>query len=87
MKQTISDLWNGEIAPIERCGVRDVQANQLMHIAAQNREALRGELSEAQKEKLQKLLDCSEQYMLRMMELSFRDGFSLGVKLTAEAMN
>jgi len=86
MKQTIIELWNGDIAPVERCGVYDAKAKHLMHQMAQNRDALRGELSDIQKEMLRKYLDSSEEYLLRMMELAFSEGFCLGSRLAAEAL-
>ena len=49
-----------------------------------NREALREGLTAAQSEILQKYIDCSEEYLLRMMELAFYDGFCTGGKLTME---
>ena len=49
-----------------------------------NRETLREELTAAQSEILQKYIDCSEEYLLRMMELAFYGGFCTGGKLTME---
>ena len=86
MRETITDLWNGDIAPVEHCGVHDSKANHLMHLMAKNREALREELSETQKEKYQVFLDVSQDYLLRMMELSFCDGFCLGIRLAMESL-
>ena len=86
MSQTIYDLWNGNIAPAEHCGSHDSDANHLFSLMARNRETLYGELSDTQKEILQKYADCSEEYLLRMLELAFRDGFSLGCKLVMESL-
>jgi len=82
--QTIIDLWNGNIAPGEHCGSHDSQANHLLRLMERNHESLRKGLTDAQLELLQKYTDCSEEYLLRMMELAFCDGFSLGGKLTVE---
>lgn len=87
MLQTISDLWNGNIAPFEHCGAHDPEANHLIYLMERNREALCGELPDMQKETFQKYIDCSEEYRLRMMELAFCDGFCLGSRFAIEALD
>ena len=86
MLQTISDLWNGNIAPCDSCGAHDPEANQLIRLMERNRETLRSGLTAAQTETFQKYIDCSEEYLLRMMELAFCDGFCLGSRLSVEAL-
>jgi len=82
--KTIIDLWNGNIAPCEHCRSHDPETNDLMGLIEQNREKLSGGLTEAQMETFQKYMDCSDEYLLRMMELAFCDGFCLGGKLIME---
>ena len=86
MSQTINDLWYGRIAPSERCGARDPVIYDLYRLMNRNSENLRKELSEAQTEAFQKYVDCYNEYLLRMLELAFQEGFALGSKLTAEAL-
>ena len=86
MEETIKDLWNGNIAPCEHCGAHDLEANRLIRLMEQNREALRSGLTAAQVEVFQKYIDHSEEYLLRMLELAFCDGFSLGSKLAVEVL-
>ena len=86
MSQTIYDLWNGNIAPAEHCGSHDSDANHLFSLMARNQQKLSDVLSDAQKELLQKYTDCSEEYLLRMLELAFRECFSLGCKLVMESL-
>ena len=86
MSQTIIDLWNGNIAPCEHCGAHDTQVNQLLGLMERNREKLWEGLTAAQKETLQKYIDCSEEYLLRLMELAFSDGFGLGSRLVMESI-
>lgn len=81
---TITDLWNGNIAPCERCGAHDSEVNHLIGLMERNRETLREGLTAAQIEIFQKYIDCSEEYLLRMLELAFCDGFCLGGKLAIE---
>ena len=85
MNNTISDLWNGNIAPCEHCGSHDPEVNKLIGQIERHRESLRGELNDAQKNAFQKYIDSSEMYLLRMMELAFCEGFSLGSKLMFES--
>lgn len=87
MSQTIKDLWNGNIAPCEHCGSHDAEANHLIALMERNREALWVELSDAQKERFQKYIDCSEEYLLHMLELAFCDGFCIASRLTVEALS
>lgn len=82
--QTIIDLWNGNIAPCEQCGSHDPIINNLMGLLERNREKLSGGLTEAQMETFRKYMDCSDEYLLRMLELAFCDGFCLGGKLVME---
>lgn len=86
MKETIGELWNGSIAPCEHCGSHDLKTNNLIGLMERNREKLCGGLTAAQKETFQKYIDCSEEYLLRMLEVAFHDGFCLASKLMVEAL-
>jgi len=86
MTQTIADLWNGNIAPCEHCGAHNPAINNLLGLMERNRENLSNGLTEAQMEVFQKYIDTSDEYLLRMLELAFYDGFSLGGKLIAEVL-
>ena len=86
MTQTITDLWNGNIAPVEHCGAHDPELNYLSSLMERNREALGGGLTAAQMETFQKYIDCSDKYLLRMLEIAFCDGFTVAAKLLTEAL-
>lgn len=86
MPETILSLWRGEIAPCDHCGSHDGEANHLLGLMERNREKLQAGLTAAQGEIFQKYMDCAEEYQFRMLELAFRDGFSLGSRLTAESL-
>lgn len=86
MTQTITELWNGNIAPVEHCGDHDPELNRLFRLMERNREALGGGLTEAQMETFQKYIDCSDEYLLRMLEIAFCDGFTVAAKLLTEAL-
>ena len=87
MTNTITDLWNGNIAPCERCGAHDPQVNHLVSLMTRNRETLWEGLTEAQRETFQKYIDCSDEYLFHMLELAFRDGFCLGSRLAIESLS
>ena len=86
MTRTIEALWNGEMAFCEHCGAHDSEANRLIRETAKNRDALLAQLPQKQQMLLQSYVDQTERYTLRMMELAFRDGFSVGVRLLTEGL-
>lgn len=86
MNQTITDLWYGNLAPCEQCGVQDREADHLLSLIERNREELCDSLTEKQKITLESYIACSDEYLCRMQELTFCEGFSLGCKLTAQAV-
>ena len=86
MKETLIDLWKGNIAPCDHCGAHDPAANKLIGLMERNREKLCKGLTEAQMELYQQYIDCSEDYLLRMLELAFSDGFCLGCRFTMESI-
>lgn len=86
MKHTIADLWNGDIAPWENCGMDNQELKELIQLMRRNREELRRELNEKQMEVLEKYIGNSEEYVYRMTEQSFCDGFCLAAKLITEAL-
>ena len=86
MTQTIIELWNGNIAPCEHCGSHDPQLKELLQLIERHDADLRKKLTPVQQETFQKYIDCSEEYLLRMLELAFFDGFCLGSKLVMESL-
>ena len=86
MTRTIMDLWNGNLTPGEHCGEHDPEVNSLIDLMRQNRESLCSGLTGAQMEVFQKYIGCSEEYLLRMLEWAFYDGFCLGSRLVTEAL-
>ena len=87
MTQTIEALWNGELAFVEHCGAHDQQANQLVRELGKSRDSLLEQMSQPQRELLERYVDQTERYTLRMMELAFRDGFCAGVQLLSEGLH
>lgn len=86
MKETIAELWYGNIAPVEYCGANDKEINRLLMLMERNRNCLSSQLNEAQMTELEKYVDYSDKYAFRSALLSFIEGFSLGSKIMAEAL-
>ena len=85
--QTIIDLWYGNTAPFEHCGAHNSEILHVYGLIERNREALRTGLTDVQKDLFQKYIDCSDEYLISMLELAFFDGFSLSAKITTEALS
>ena len=86
MQPTIKNLWNGNIAPCERCGAHHPQIKRLHALIEETRESLSKDLPVAQMEALRKYVEYSDEYLLHMLELAFCDGFSLGSRLMMEVL-
>jgi len=85
--QTIIDIWRGDIAPVERCGAYDREASLLALKMERLQTKAEEGLTEAQTEALREYVRQADAYNFRMMELAFREGFSLGTRLASEALN
>lgn len=86
MTHTIEALWNGEISPCDQCGVHDPQTNELFVSMGKHRDHLSESLNEEQRSVFEQYIDCSEDYLLRLMKHAFSDGFSLASRLLTEAL-
>ncbi len=86
MKDTIRELWYGNIDPMARCGANDSEIKELLRLMESNREKLLAELSEKQAERFQKYIDCSDEFAFCNATQAFIEGFSLACKLIAEAL-
>ena len=84
MMQTINSLWNGEIAPCDYCGKSDSEINKLIVLIEKNGEELRSGLIHNQRSTFEKYKDCWEEYLQRMTESAFFEGFCLAGKLLSE---
>ena len=73
--------------PCERSGANDCKARILYGGIMKNREMMEKGLSGEQKEQLADFGQRWEDYLLRMMELAFREGVSPGLRLGAEAFS
>ncbi len=75
-------LWNGE--PVS--GVRKEEIEQAKALFARNRKELEQTLNDQQKKWFENCFFCMEEAESLLSEEAFRRGFSLGVKIAAEAL-
>lgn len=87
MKQSIQDLWIGNIAPSETCGVGDPQIERLIIMMERNKDDLIQTLHDQQKEILNKYTACTDEYTYLITMQSFVEGFCLAAKLFTEALS
>ena len=85
MKSTINDLWYGNINASEQCAVNQLQMQKVLALMARHEAALCSGFTDQQKKVWEKYVDCAAEYYDLFSEAAFRSGFSLGVKLLAEA--
>jgi len=87
MMKTINRLWNGEIAPCDYCGRHDSEINNLIVLIERNGETLCSGLIRDQRCAFEKYKDCWEEYLQRMTESAFREGFCLAGNLLSEVFS
>ncbi len=86
MKNTISDLWHGQINPESERVVLPDEGLEAKRYFERNKTKLSELLDEQGKELLEKVEECNNELALFELEGAFIKGFSLGVRLVAEAM-
>lgn len=86
MKRALEDLWNGSLAPCEKCGENDPEVENMARLIERNRDTLQKELGERQKEILNRYTGCYEEYLYLTAVHAFCDGFSLASRLLTEAL-
>ena len=85
MKDTIKDLWYGNIEPVGYCGGDDRELNSLLERMERQRNLLADELVSQQFELVKKYIEYSDKYAFRSATVAFTEGFCLACKLMAEA--
>lgn len=86
MKDTLKDLWNGNLEPWSEEWEREREARELVGLRERHKEALQKVLDEKGREILDKYEDCYTELESIGCEEAFGKGFSLGVKLVALAL-
>ena len=87
MKDTIFDLWYGNINPVESSGKITPEIKRIINESEESYEMLAEKLDEKEKELLEKHLDIYSSLHCEYTAKAFVDGFSLGVKILIEALN
>ena len=85
MKDTLKELWNGELAPWSKKWETEKEARELVGLLERHKEDLENELGANGKEALEKYKDCHEELQSIGCEEAFISGFSLGVRIVAQA--
>ena len=86
MKDTIFDLWYGNINPVESSGKITPEIKRIIDESQESYEMLTEKLDEKEKELLEKHLDIYSSLHCEYTAKAFVDGFSLGVKILIEAL-
>ena len=87
MKSILEELFYGNICPNTDCRGNDEQTKELMVYIADHRNALKGELTDKQKEILEKFDDCwNELTDINEREI-FVYAFKLGARIAIEVLS
>ncbi len=86
MSSAITELWEGIIEPNRPLQIRETRLKHALYLTEEQSGELLKSLNEAQKRSFVKYCDYKEEYSLMLSEQAFSDGFSLGMRLAAEAL-
>ena len=85
MKKTISELWNGNLSPIQTFREHNPEIQVLEQHTQRKLDAFAEELTEPLQKRLASYNNSLTEYIVLLTEQAFCDGFSLGMKLLSEA--
>lgn len=86
MKNTIAELWNGNLDPVRYYGVDNHETKLLEELMARHAEKLEKELGEQAKDIFSRYCECVNDYVALMGQQAFCDGFCLDGRIVAEAL-
>jgi len=84
MKNTMVDLWNGNLAPVKKCTRDSAQIASMMALIEKRGMKLSAVLDEKQMELFAGYNACMEEYLGALAEQAFCEGFRLGARLLSE---
>lgn len=87
MKETIRDLWYGNLTPFENCEKGKKDLKELVELIAMNEEKLNSGLGKGEKVLFEKYRDCVEEYNSKIQENAFFEGLTLGIKIMTSALS
>ena len=85
MKDTLKNLWYGNIAPQSNEHINAEEIKELAAYLEKHRADIKDVLNDADRESLQKLMDCYDELLLLECENAFAQGFSLAVRILLES--
>ena len=86
MKETIEELWHGNIIPQEDGRTNSPEMKELLNYMARHHEDLEKSFSDEQKEIFEKFHDCWSEYASLAEEAIFAYAFKLGANLMLEIL-
>lgn len=87
MTKTIKELWKGNIEPLVYSGVNNSEITNAFKITHCNYEKLEKSINDDLKKILNDYEESNNKCLDLTNEQAFCDGFCLGVKIAAEALN
>ena len=87
MKETIEELWHGNIIPQEDSRTNSPEMKELLSYMARHHEDLEKSFSDEQKEIFEKFHDCWSEYASLAEEAIFAYAFKLGGRLMLETLS
>lgn len=85
MRDLIKELWIGGLIPAERSGVGDQRIKELIRFIEAQQTALEEKMELQHRGLLMLYRERFDEYVCQCSEEAFCDGFSLGLRLAAEA--
>ena len=86
MKETIEELWHGNIIPQEDSRTNSPEMKELLSYMARHHEDLEKSFTDEQKETFEKFHDCWSEYMSLAEKATFVYAFKLGGRLMLETL-
>lgn len=84
--ELLSQLWCGDVQPAHSFEESSAELRHLRELAQKNRKLLEESLTEAQKERLARCIECAEEQRFLSSEEAFCRGVRFGIRLAAEAL-
>ena len=86
MKETIEELWYGNIIPQEDSRTNSPEMKELLGYIARHHEDLEKSFTDEQKEIFEKFDDCWSEYMSLAEAAIFEYAFKLGMQIAIETL-
>ena len=86
MKETIEELWHGNIIPQEDSRTNSPEMKELLSYMARHHDDLLKTMTDEQKETFEKFDDCWSEYASLAEEAIFCYAFKLGMRIAIETL-